>query len=104
MSKVQFTRWSLNAESRTPVSIEAARVDCVEFFSDPHTRSATGEQFPAATRIIMQGKQEYLVQGTVAEVTKQLNAPNPHEVQTRLAMERLASALRTMPTSMRIRP
>jgi len=71
--QVLFTRWCLNAEDRTPVAVNPKRVDCLEHFS-PAFRAATGEDFPAATKIVMQGKQEYVVQGDVREVQDALNA------------------------------
>ena len=72
--KVLFTRWSMQASDRTPVAVNPARVDCVEWFGDAF-HAATGEDYPAAAKIIMQGKQEYVVQGTVAAVTALLNGP-----------------------------
>lgn len=71
--KILFTRWSLDPASRTPVAVEPKRVDCVELFSPAMTHSATGEAYPPATKIIMQGKQEYIVQGSVEDVTERLN-------------------------------
>ena len=75
--KVMFTRWCLDEKGRTPVSVEPARVDCVEEFSPAFTHAATSEKFPAASKVIMQGKQEYLVQGSVAEVTAKINGERP---------------------------
>ena len=72
--QVTFTRWCMEAKGRTPVSVNPARVDCVEHFSDAYPPRWEGEDpFPACTKIIMQGKQEYMVQGTVPEVTDKLN-------------------------------
>jgi hypothetical protein len=70
---VSFTRWCLEAAERVPVAVDPKRVDCVEFFSGEMKNTAYGEDFPAATKIIMKGKQEYIVQGSVAEVVFQLN-------------------------------
>jgi hypothetical protein len=75
--KVMFTKWVIDEKGRRPVAVEPSRVDVVEHYSDsygePHQREywwgePTDKPIPAAARIIMQGKQEYLVQGTVAEV------------------------------------
>ena len=71
--KILFTRWNLDPAGRTPVAIEPKRVDCLELFSPACTHAATGEAFPPATQIIMQGKQEYIVQGSVESVTDRLN-------------------------------
>lgn len=71
--KVLFTRWCLDQAGRTSVSVEPARVDCVEEFGPAFVHVATQEAFPAAAKIIMRGKQTYLVQGTVEEVTNALN-------------------------------
>lgn len=73
MALVSFTRWCANADGRTPVSINPDRVDCVEEYG-PAFVAGTGEAFPAATRIIMRNKQEYVVQGSVRDVTTRLNA------------------------------
>jgi hypothetical protein len=45
----------------------------VEEFSPSFIHGATKEEFPAASKIIMQGKQEYVVQGDVEFVTRKLN-------------------------------
>ena len=71
--QIMFTRWMLDPKGRTPVSVDPTRVDCTEHFGDAFTHAATGEEYPAATRIVMKGKQEYLVQGAVAEVVAKLN-------------------------------
>lgn len=71
--KVLFTRWNLDEAGRTPVAVESKRVDCVEFFNQAFLHAGTGEQFPASAKIIMQGKQEYIVQGTVDAVTAALS-------------------------------
>ena|SRR5262249_35016600 len=67
-----FQRWCLDPSGRTPVAVNPDRVDCLEEYG-PAFRAATGEDFPAATRIVMKGKQEYIVQGTVAETTAALS-------------------------------
>ena len=91
MSKVTFQRWVIDRNGRRPVSFEPSRVDVIEHYQDaciddvkyrpqinmwwdqddkdPNRRTS----IPAATRIIMQGKQEFFVQGTVEEVTKAIN-------------------------------
>ena len=70
--KVKFVRWCMNAPDRTPLAVEPSRVDSVLHFSPAFT-SPTGEDYPAASKIVMRGKQEYIVQGTVEEVTDKLN-------------------------------
>ena len=70
--QVLFTRWCVDPKGRTPITINLARVDCLEHFGFAF-RAPYGEEFPAATRIIMKGKQEYLVQGTVEEIQAKLN-------------------------------
>ena len=79
---VEFTRWMIDPKGRTPVAVQPARVDCVEHFSDAygeaHQREywwgePTDKPIPACAKIIMQGKQEYLVQGTAAEIKEALN-------------------------------
>jgi hypothetical protein len=61
----------MDRKGRTQVAIEPSRVDCIEEFSQPF--DGMGEHFPAATKIIMQGKQEYIVQGDVSTVTEIVN-------------------------------
>jgi hypothetical protein len=74
MSQVIFTRWCLDPKGRTPVSVDPARVDCTEHYGDAFQAPyADGEAFPAATRVIMKGKQEYVVQGALADVVARLN-------------------------------
>lgn len=72
---IPFKRWCINADGRTPIAVDPTRVDCVEYFSDCFTTPA-GEKYPGATKIIMKGKQEYMVQGSVEEVVFQLNKGN----------------------------
>jgi hypothetical protein len=72
---VPFTRWCLDEKGRTPVAVDPSRVDCVEFFCDEMKTPHSGD-FPAAAKIIMKGKQEYVVQGSVADVVFQLNKGN----------------------------
>ena len=67
--KVLFTRWCLDLAGRTLIAVEPKRVDCLEYFHPE------GGGMPAGTKIIMQGKQAYIVVGTVEEVTAKLNAP-----------------------------
>lgn len=82
--QIPFCRWSLDPKGRTPLSVNPARVDCVEHYSDGVDARAnpTGsldfphwerDSIPAASRIIMQGKQVYLVQGSVKEIVAYLN-------------------------------
>jgi hypothetical protein len=71
--KVQFVKWCMTAKDRTPIAVEPSRVDCIEWFSDAFNHGGTGETFPPATKIIMQGKQEFIVQGDVVAVTRALN-------------------------------
>jgi hypothetical protein len=84
--KVKFTRWSVSRDKRNSVAVDPSRVDVVEHFQDAVTDNEKyqiqiavwwGEDghdhIPAASRIIMQGRQEYLVNGTVEEVTAALN-------------------------------
>jgi hypothetical protein len=70
--KIQFVRWCMNPDGCTAVAVEASRVDCIEHFSPAFTTPA-GEDYAAATKIVMRGKQEYIVQGTVEEVANTLN-------------------------------
>ena len=70
--QVKFVRWCLDPKSRTEVSVNPLRVDCCECFSDTF-KAATGEEFPAATKIIMRNKQEYLVQGDIGTILEELN-------------------------------
>lgn len=84
--QIPFCRWCLDPKGRTPLSVNPARVDCVEHYSDgvgSNPAEITGEldyphwerdSIPAASRIIMQGKQVYLVQGSVKEIVAYLNA------------------------------
>lgn len=87
--KVTFMRWTMKREDRRPISIEPSRVDVIEHYCDSYgTKGSpqvaiwwdcelTGpehDSVPAATRIIMRNKQEYLVQGGVEEITDALNA------------------------------
>lgn len=73
MTQIIFTRWCVQPEGRTPVAVNPERVDCVEWYGDAFKGMAGfGEDYPAATKIIMRGKQEYIVQGSVAEVTDML--------------------------------
>ena len=89
--KVQFKRWALEAKDRRPLSIEPSRVDVIEHYQDRIELPVNSDKnrrlmqfviwwgedghdhIPAATRIIMHNKQEYLVQGTVPEITDALN-------------------------------
>jgi hypothetical protein len=69
-----FTKWCLDPKGRTPVAVNPKRVDCVQFEMEafPGIESSDKEPYPAASRIIMQGKQEYLVMGTVEDVAAML--------------------------------
>lgn len=69
---IQFMRWCMDSKGRTPVAVDPKRVDCLEQYSEAFT-TPYDEEFPAATKIIMKGKQEYIVQGAVHEVTAILN-------------------------------
>jgi hypothetical protein len=71
MALVLFTRWCIDPKGRTPVTINPDRVDCIEHWGDAF-EAPYGEKFPAAAKVILKGKQEYVVQGTVAEVTHAL--------------------------------
>jgi hypothetical protein len=71
--QIQFMRWCVDQKGRTPVSVDPTRVDCTEHFQDAF-KASYGEEFPAATKIIMKGKQEYLVQGTLEETVSKLNS------------------------------
>jgi hypothetical protein len=86
--KITFTKWNIDSSRRKPVAVEPTRVDVIEHYQDAHGDDGDkatkiriaiwwGEDghdhVPAATRIIMQNKQEFLVQGTVEEVTKAIN-------------------------------
>lgn len=68
---VPFVRWMMDEKGRTPVAVKPDRVDAIEYYGDAFATS-WGENYPAATRIIMKGKQEYIVQGTVEEVRAKL--------------------------------
>lgn len=70
---VKFTRWCMNPADRTEITVNPKRVDCTEYYSPPYQATDTREAFPACTKIIMVGKQEYLVQGSVDEVQAKLN-------------------------------
>jgi hypothetical protein len=74
--QVQFIRWCLDPIGRTLVSVNPERVDCVEHFGAAF-RAGYGEDFPAAAKIIMKGKQEYIVQGSVEAVDAALNREAP---------------------------
>jgi hypothetical protein len=70
--QILFTRWSLDPASRTSISVDPTRVDATEEFGQAFT-TAWGEDHPASTKIIMKNKQEYVVQGAVADVVSRLN-------------------------------
>lgn len=70
--QVTFTRWCIDPKGRTPVSVDPKRVDCTEHCWNAYSGPVDGDM-PAATRIIMKGKQVYTVQGTLAEVVAKLN-------------------------------
>ena len=69
--QIIFTRWCLTPSDRTPVSVDPTRVDVTEHYSLGFT--SYGVDYPAATKIIMRNKQEYLVEGALVDVVKQLN-------------------------------
>lgn len=71
MIQVEFVRWSVTAADRKPLSVDPTNVSSTEWFGDAYT--AMGEEFPAATRIVMKSKKEYLVQGSAREVVNKLN-------------------------------
>jgi hypothetical protein len=90
MAKVTFQRWAIDKNGRHPISVEPSRVDVIEYYQDKcadttkygpqiavwwdeDVRFPVHNYIPAATKIIMQGKQEFFVQGTVEEVTKAIN-------------------------------
>jgi hypothetical protein len=65
----------MDPKGRTLISVDPCRVDSVEFYGPAFKATYDGgEDFPAASRIIMKGKQEYVVQGDVDVVTCLLNA------------------------------
>lgn len=63
----------MKREDRTPVSVNPERVDCTTFFCGPTPGNDVSEALPAATKIIMRNKQEYLVQGAHDDVVLTLN-------------------------------
>lgn len=101
MSQVLFTRWATDPASRTQVAVNPKRVDCVEFIypagparaavwtNDAKYKFDDVIEVPAATRIVMQGKQEYWVQGTVAEVTARLNKRSLRDQLDELSLKEL---------------
>lgn len=82
--QVKYTRWSLTPKDRTEVTVNPKRVDCVEFYMDAIPATGDREAYPACSKIIMAGKQEYLVQGTVDEVKQQLNNAEVELVEVEL--------------------
>jgi hypothetical protein len=72
--QIKFTRWCVDPKGRTLVSVDPTRVDATEHFSDSFNHGATAEHFPAATKIILKNKQEYIVQGLLSDVVDLLNA------------------------------
>jgi hypothetical protein len=70
--QVQFKRWCVEENGRTLCSVNPLRVDCTEYYG-PAFKAGWGEEFPAATKIIMKNKQEYVVQGELSEVVLLLN-------------------------------
>ena len=72
--QITFTRWCLDHRGRTQVSVDPTRVDVTEQFSEGFKHAGTLEEFPAATRIIMRNKQEYMVQGSHDAVVRMLNS------------------------------
>ena len=95
MAKITFMKWIVAKEQRRPISVEPSRVDVIEHYQDA-TAAADADKYkmqiamwwgedghdhiPAATKIIMQGKQEYIVQGTVEDVTKAINGAKNAQV------------------------
>jgi hypothetical protein len=89
MMKVMFTRWMIDHKGRKPIAVDPSRVDAVEHSGDAYGNKGDAsvrlwwnedvreapvyDQIPACTKIIMQGKQEYLVQGTVEDVAYKIN-------------------------------
>jgi hypothetical protein len=71
--QVTFRRWCVTKEHRTMVAVNPKRVDCVEAFGPAFIRADTGKTVPPAVRIVMQGKQEFIVVGTVEQVAAALN-------------------------------
>jgi len=88
--KVLFMRWAIDGTKRRPIAVDPKRVDVIEHYQDEfggekyapqvnmwwdqnQNDPARQTSVPACTKIIMQGKQEYMVQGTVPEVTDKLN-------------------------------
>ncbi|MFY9841198.1 MAG: hypothetical protein WAK55_32960 [Xanthobacteraceae bacterium] len=84
--KVLLQTWALDATKRRSLALDPARVDVIEHYQDAYG-TAKGFQtqvdlwwgepghdsVPTASRIIMQGKQEYLVQGRVDDVLYEIN-------------------------------
>lgn len=71
--QVRFIRWCIDPNGRKAVSVNPLQVDATELLYDAAV-SYLNEVVPAATRIVMKNKQEYLVQGTLPEVVEALNA------------------------------
>lgn len=71
--QILFTKWCLDPKGRTDVTVEPKRVDCVEFYSEPFQAADNKEDYPACSKIIMQNRLEYLVQGSVKEIQRKLN-------------------------------
>jgi len=72
--QVTFIKWSLAKNGRTPVSINPARVEHVEFFTDAtQSRWDGDEALPAGCKITMRNKAIFYVQGEYAAVVEALN-------------------------------
>jgi len=72
--QIAFLQWCLDPNGRTPISIDPTVVACTEHFGNAFRAVGTGEDFPAATRIILKNKREYIVQGVLVDVVTKLNA------------------------------
>lgn len=70
--QISFMTWVIKPEDRKEVSVDPTRVETTAHFSPPFTAS-WGEEFPAATKIVMRNKQEFIVQGSFKEVKDKLN-------------------------------
>jgi hypothetical protein len=72
MAQITFTRWCMDPAGRTSISVDPTRVESTEFFIDAY-QHPNGEKLPAATKITMRNRQEYIVQGASADIVSLLN-------------------------------
>ena len=78
--RVIFNRWTLKAADTTPVTVNPKRVDCVEFLQGPSPANEMHAARPACSLIRMQNKLQYMVEGTVEEVSNALNSEELRQV------------------------